>query len=160
MLKAQTETARNKKLSMVALKHKAVADRLSENIEKNGNRITVTQAAIDAGYSESYAKSGHLKDTETWEQLMEKYIPDSKLAKVHAEGLEAVKVGGDPEYFARHKYLDSAYKLKKRYDNTLKLKHEFGNLTDEDLEGELARVISRVSEGLAALGGEKKKGDK
>lgn len=41
-------------------------------------------------------------------------IPDELLEKVHLEGLEATDEGF-PDYSVRHKYLDSAYKLKGIY---------------------------------------------
>jgi len=58
-------------------------------------------------------------------------IPDELLEKVHLEGLNAGKtvyknnnssgeieeVGYEPDYAVRHKYLDTAYKLKKLYDD-------------------------------------------
>jgi hypothetical protein len=41
-------------------------------------------------------------------------LPDSLLSKVHKEGLKA-SFKGEPDYGVRHKYLDSAYKLKGSY---------------------------------------------
>ena len=41
-------------------------------------------------------------------------LPDDLLAQVHVEGLQATK-GEEVDYFARHKYLDTAYKLKGSY---------------------------------------------
>ena len=60
---------------------------------------------------------------------LEEALPDELLAQVHREGLEAGKrifknnnesgeiedMGIEPDYAVRHKYLDSAYKLKGRY---------------------------------------------
>ena len=50
-------------------------------------------------------------------------IPDDLLEKVHLEGLQAAEriivdgevMGEKPDYGVRHKYLDSAYKLKGSY---------------------------------------------
>ena len=44
--------------------------------------------------------------------------------------------------------LDMAYKLKRKYGD-LTIKHKFGESSDEELEAELAGIISEVSEGLA-----------
>ena len=44
-------------------------------------------------------------------------IPDSLLVKVHKEGLKSVDNEGNTDYNARHKYLDTAYKLKKLYED-------------------------------------------
>jgi hypothetical protein len=41
-------------------------------------------------------------------------IPDELVEKVHLEGLQATQ-GENPDYSVRHKYLDSAYKLKGSY---------------------------------------------
>lgn len=55
---------------------------------------------------------------------LEEALPDELLAKIHLEGLFATKpiydaTGGliaeDADFNARHKYLDSAYKIKGRY---------------------------------------------
>lgn len=42
-------------------------------------------------------------------------IPNELLEKVHLEGLEATNEKG-ADYAVRHKYLDTAYKIKKLYD--------------------------------------------
>lgn len=47
---------------------------------------------------------------------LEAALPDDLLAKIHAEGLQATRVEDDgPDYNTRHKYLDTAYKLKGSY---------------------------------------------
>lgn len=67
-------------------------------------------------------------ESKTMKQFMDEYLPDSKLFKVHQEGLEANKIisarnGKDanaesddfievPDHPTRFKYLDEAYKLK------------------------------------------------
>lgn len=139
---------------------------MSENVGK-GKRISVKQAAIDLGYSESYADSGHLQQTVSWETQRDEVLTPALLLKVHTQGLEATKydtVDKDviekvPDYSTRHRYLDSAYKLRGNYDTTSIVKHEFGKLDDADLDAELSRVISRVSEGLAASRRKEKKTD-
>ena len=87
------------------------AERTLKNLGKS--RIK-KEAMIKAGYSESYARAGQIQHTESWKELMENYIPDTKLAEVHKEGLEANN-GELPDYNVRYKYLDSAYKLKGSY---------------------------------------------
>lgn len=50
--------------------------------------------------------------------FIQESIPDDLLARVHLEGLDAKKTEGDgmlPDYAVRHKYLDTAYKLKGLY---------------------------------------------
>lgn len=72
-------------------------------------------------------------------------IPDDLLVQVHLEGLNAsrtIKTEDDeiiePDYAVRHKYLDTAHKLKGTYapDRSLNLNVNLDNgLTDEEKEG-------------------------
>lgn len=94
------------------------------------NGSTISSAMVKAGYSLSTAKrTNKVTRTKGWEEMMEQHLPDSLLAKTHKEGLKASKtqyknnnetgeieqVGVEPDFAVRHKYLDSAYKLKGRY---------------------------------------------
>lgn len=92
-------------------------------VENGGN---VSKAMIEAGYSPKTAENPQkLTQSKTWQEYLEEYLPDVKLAKVHSEGLEATKWKMShtepdeevPDYAVRHKYLDTAYKLKKRLQN-------------------------------------------
>lgn len=91
---------------------------------------TMGEALQKAGYSpESDPKK--IMSSEGFLALVNQVLPDDFLLKVHAEGLEATKglsiqVGRDkkgkpifgfkeiPDYFARHKYLETAYKIKNK----------------------------------------------
>ena len=93
---------------------------------------TEAEAKEAAGYSPTYAKNGLIKKTKGWQDLLEKNLPDKLLVKVHTEGLKATKrLGGMvigvedgevskmghsdievPDFPTRHKYLDTAYKIK------------------------------------------------
>jgi len=85
-----------------------------------GNCSTEKQALLDAGYKPKTARRPTVvKNTKSWAILMERYMPDEKLAKVHNEGLEAVSKDGEKDYATRHKYLDTAYKIKNKYPNTI-----------------------------------------
>lgn len=80
----------------------------------------------EAKFSTSYAESSHITKTKGWQELMEKYFPDEDLAKVHKEGLKATKkqfrnnnetgeteiIAEEPDFPTRHKYLETAYKVK------------------------------------------------
>ncbi len=89
------------------------------------NGSTISKAMLKAGYSETTASTtGKLTNTDGWKELMDQHLPDKLLAKVHKEGLEASDkiydsngevVVEKPDYSVRHRYLDSAYKLKGRY---------------------------------------------
>lgn len=95
-----------------------------------GNGGNVTQAMRDANYSEATINTPQkLTESKGFQELWEEVIPDKLLTKVHKEGLEAGRtiyknnnatgtvdeVGYEPDYAVRHKYLDSAYKLKGSY---------------------------------------------
>ena len=103
---------------------------------------------VEAGYSENKAKNpSNLTKSKAWEEYMETFLDDEKLARIHAEGLEAGRtiyknnvstgeiemLGFEPDYATRHKYLDSAYKLKGTYAPEKKLVGNF-NLNDEQRE--------------------------
>ena len=93
-------------------------------MENNGN---VSKSMREVGYSENYSKNPQsLTRSKGWEELVEKYLPDKDLVKVHKEGLNAGKkvfknnnatgeideVDFEPDFAVRHKYLDTAYKIK------------------------------------------------
>jgi len=89
---------------------------MSENVG-----ISMSQAMKDLGYSESYSNSpDKVKKTKSWKKLMKKYLPDKKLVEVTSEGLEATMVKTSltepdrvlPDYAVRHKYLETALKMK------------------------------------------------
>src|SRR3990167_11459261 len=52
-------------------------------------KVSLKEAAIQAGYSESYADTARITKTDSWQQLMEKYIPDKLLSKKHKQILGA-----------------------------------------------------------------------
>ena len=87
--------------------------------------MTKHDAAIAAGYSESTARqaASAIEITETFKQLVNRVIPDDKLAKVMSEGLAAsnsvtigrgedAEVVDRPDYGIRHKYLETGLKVK------------------------------------------------
>lgn len=109
---------------MATLRQKKAA---KEVVENGG---IVSRAMVKAGYSPKTAKNpDKLTKSKGWAELLEKYLPDKKLAKVHEEGLgatfeKAMITGRDqdgnpeyeyiskPDFNARHKYLETAYKIK------------------------------------------------
>lgn len=165
--KKGTYKARKAKLKIANLRQRKVLSRIMANIGK-GERTSMTQAAIAEGYSANYAKSGVLQKTDTWNDLVEKYLPDDALAQAHIEGLKAklVKTATDegqitdekfyPDHQTRFKFLDSAYKLKKRYDNTINVRGEIGRLGDDEIEDRISGIISGI---VTAIAGEIAKGE-
>lgn len=83
-----------------------------------------------AKYSvETSKRTNKLTRTRGWKELMDSYLPDRDLAKAHKEGLKAGRkifknnnatkqieeVGFEPDYSTRHKYLETAYKIKNKF---------------------------------------------
>lgn len=102
--------------------------RAIKNVVDNGGNVY--KAMIDAGYSPATAKTPQkLTESKAWESLMDKYLPDESLAKIHKKILkkqevqlknnnetkkvEVVKTGQPHSDVG--KALDMAYKLKGRY---------------------------------------------
>lgn len=86
---------------------------------------TMKDAMLKAGYSPSVSlRSNKIKNSLGWKALMEKYLPDDELARVHQEGLKATQyisrgIGKGytelvevEDHSVRHKYLQSAYAIK------------------------------------------------
>lgn len=87
-------------------------------------------------------------------------IPDKDLIRVHKEGLEASKkvfknnnesgeielVGEEPDYAVRHKYLDSAYKLKGVYapEKSISLNLNGDIIANDELES-LAKQLNDIA---------------
>ena len=109
-------------------RQKLLAEYMAKNIG-----ISMKQAMINLGYSESYAHSGQMKKTDTWKRLMRKYLPDRKLVKVVESGLGANRVISSfsgkqatgattdfievPDFAVRHKFVETALKMKGRLIN-------------------------------------------
>lgn len=66
---------------MATERQKKLLKKISENIGNSPTR----KLMVEANYSQSYADSGHIKETKSWQQLMDKYISDEVIAKSHAE---------------------------------------------------------------------------
>lgn len=85
---------------------------VKKTLENHGN---VSKAMLEVGYSPNTAKNPKiLTDSKGWQELMDKYLPDKDLAKVHRQGLKATKETKFPDYAVRHKYLETGYKIKGR----------------------------------------------
>lgn len=101
---------------------------------KTGNGV---QSALKTYDTEDYSTAGviahdNLKKPKIQKEIksIADQISDKELLKVHKEGLKASRkifrnnmktgaieyVGSEPDHTTRHKYLDTAYKLKKLYD--------------------------------------------
>lgn len=100
--------------------------------EKVVKGSSITKAMKDVGYAKTTStRTNKLTNSDGWKKLLEKHIPDSKLAKVLNEGLQAGKkifknnnetreieeVGYDIDFAVRHKYLETGLKLKSKFPN-------------------------------------------
>lgn len=98
-------------------------------------------------------------------KAIEDALPDELLARVHLEGLHATKIQGSggmlissegiehadnevPDYATRHKYLDSAYKLKGSYAAE---KHANLNVNVEVSDNEEAMALAAKLYGEAVM---------
>jgi len=115
---------------MATLKQKKAIKNIVEN------RGNVYKGMIEAGYPHSTAKNpSNLTESKAWLELMDDNITDEDLIKVHKQGLKAYRkypqitdrddkgrpiyeYVQQPDFDARHKYLETAYKLKARYSET------------------------------------------
>jgi hypothetical protein len=110
LLTMTTENAKPRKPSIKQIK--AVA-----NLVENGGSIS--KAMVQAGYSEATAKTPQkLTESEGFKTLMAQMgVSDEKLINVINDGLDAIKPNeftGEvlPDHQARHKYLETALRLK------------------------------------------------
>lgn len=125
----------------VAIKHARVLQNMVDNGGKSGSRGGISQAARVAGYSEAYIKSGKLQKTKAWVNLTNDLISDEKVLEKHKQLLEKEETFSTREGIVRTgqphsdvaRALDMAYKLKGRYNNTLIVKSELADLSDEEL---------------------------
>lgn len=93
-----------------SIRQRLVAQKVVEN------RGNVSKAMKEAGYSDAYASNPQqFKASKTWEELLEEYLPDDKLAKVADEGLRATKLDNGmvvDDFAVRQRYLETTLKMK------------------------------------------------
>jgi len=78
-----------------------------EEVFKGGKSI---HSAMKDVYAESSAKNPkNITQSKGWQELMEKYLPDKKLAQVHQYLLN------HKDWRAKDAGLDKAYKIKRKY---------------------------------------------
>ena len=125
----------SRKMPRIKVKHRLLLQSISDGIRSGKTEGEIMKGL---GYSESYSKSpNHLKDTISWQELLNEQIPDDLLTKT-LRGLIT-----HTQWRARDAGLDKALKIKKKYGDTM-VRHEFGHLSDSELEEEIAGVISEA----------------
>jgi hypothetical protein len=101
----------------IKFKRKLLASKILENKGKVGKSMR------KLGYSKSYSKNPQLVTrSKSWQSLMDKYLPEDKIAKTHGELLEAERpvicdkeVSMYPDNDARLRAIDLTYKMRGRY---------------------------------------------
>jgi len=102
-------------------------------IKKVLKGTSITQAMKEVGYSKTTAETTtKLTRSKAWEELVESRLSDEELVKVHRAGLKATTKKPhmidrddkgrpiydyipEPDFHARHKYLETAYKIKRKF---------------------------------------------
>lgn len=96
------------------------------------NHRNIGKAMIDAGYSEATAKcpSKNLTNTDAWKTMMDEDFPEEEVSKTIGMGMKATKRKyyvnedgkkrwvQDPDHATRHKYVETALKLRGRMKDT------------------------------------------
>lgn len=81
-----------------------------------GNGTLAVREAFDIEDSDYAGVKAHrLLRKDKIVNALQEALPDELLAQVHLEGLSAINIYEAPDYGVRHKYLDSAYKIKGAY---------------------------------------------
>lgn len=70
--------------------------RMSLVIENMMKGMTRKDAMLEAGYSESYAHTGLISQTEEWKELIEQHLPEDLLTHVHQDLLVSSNIGKIP----------------------------------------------------------------
>lgn len=135
--KPKSKKRATKKKSPISQRHENLLKRISDNIR---NGMSMGEAMKAEGYSDSYSKSpNHLKETESWQTLLGDKVQDKKLVTV------LMKLLNHKSWRAYSDGLDKALKLKKHYGD-ITIKHELGELSDEELERGIAGVLAEAIE--------------
>ncbi len=73
------------------LRYKKLLEEL-ENMKREGLKPSITQAGIRAGFKENYVRAGGLRNSKSWNELIEQYLPDGLLAETHHNLITAKKL--------------------------------------------------------------------
>ena len=94
---------------MATENQKQIAKNVLKNIRKH-QKISISKEMRKVGYSKSsYKKPDIVLRSKGWQELMEKYLPDEKLAQVHKYLLN------HKDWRAKDAGLDKGYKIKGKY---------------------------------------------
>lgn len=116
---------------MASLRQIAVFKEVMQALKSN-KPVSISTAMKKHGYSEAMAHNPQkLTNADGWKELMQQYLPDTKLLKAHEQALEAVKYNdftGEKEvdHNIRLKAVKMAYDLKGR-------SVEIGGITNQQI---------------------------
>lgn len=144
----------------------------SPSYAKNGNikKTKTWQEIMDQSFPDTWITGIHRQQLNA-KRLEQKYFSNSLTDDeiqdiIEAEGFTFIGIRrfmnncvahfSVPDTMARDKALDKVYKLKKRYDNTIKLDGQLNGLSDEDIDARIAGIISGVVGSIAGKGKKKK----
>ena len=127
--------------------------KIKEVFDKVVNNGQTVGEAVKEVYN-SKRNTTVITKSKSWEVLLQKHIPDSKLARVLSEGLEATKIQGIadaadgdeievPDFPTRHKYLETGLKLKNRFPK---------ENPDNPLDGDLKVLLVQINNVINAKG--------
>lgn len=96
-----------------------------KELVNNGGKLKASMKK--AGYSDAYIDSGKIKKTATWNQLLEKYLPDKLLTRTARQGLKATTFKVDnkgqekkiPDYATRQRYLETTLKMRNKLQDKI-----------------------------------------
>ena len=121
-------------------------------VENHGN---ISKSMKEAGYSESSAKNPkNLTESKCWADLMEEFLPESKIAAVHSELLEAERpvVIGPLMHFvadndARARAVDMGYKLRGKFaaDRIEITRRKYQDLSNAELMELMKKLKANVT---------------
>ena len=123
--------------------------RFVAEVAEHGNKTLAAQTAFgikDTNYAS--VKSVRLLGKDRIVNAIQDALSDELLLQVHLEGLQAMKEEptadkeGKPDYAVRHKYLDSAYKLKGSFAPN---KHVNLNLTADVPNEKLKKLADKLN---------------
>ncbi len=87
-----------------------------KEVIEHGNATKAVKNSFDIDDSNYAGVKGHeLLRNPKIQNAIQEALPDELLARVHLEGLNATIGEDKPDYSVRHRYLDSAYKVKGTY---------------------------------------------
>jgi hypothetical protein len=123
---------------MATIKQKRAFKVITEN-----PRASIGSAMREAGYSKVTAtKPSDMTNSQSWQELMETYLPDKKLAEVHQRGLDAKRsividkeIIEVPDQLTQKQYLELAYKIKGKIKDNVQvtIADKYKAMSDDEL---------------------------